>query len=1121
LTRQNYKCRCCGCAIADILRCEQRTQFLFNPSDFWNATTAPLPVLCDAIPRAMAVESSREWVKQGDGLSGGASSLLQIDARMLQVPLRLALSKFPPSQPPSGPQLNNQLTATLFAREAAATLSILYQLVGVDKVGGNPGCGNSLSEESRGQIISFLESPLVDLPLSPLGPRHSLVLTPSGYELAVSFSQSLVAQALDPVQHFLLKNGDEKGLLPAGVTYPSLSYPCSDDYLDYWQQWVDSFGDTAYTEKRVLALNGVSRLVQAVASTRLVNDAPAVVTPPVLTLSAARTGEGAYSVTAACDRGSAGFGVAGGASIVHGSGRRSTATSGYTHVPIQRVNFSGTPETKIYRDGDLVATITFSSDAKWNSDCEEASRLEGSYFVEQKNLGPLSRPVTRAIEPLISFASFVVDTTQPAGAIEQVNDYFAGDVSNVYPQVTFTVIPSWLTLTFSHPFIYGVRSAANEPCQLFDSFGRQVGGSGEPNGRRTLFNSAGSLVTLSPTLGAGSYSLRPSRSLASFQNFYDRAGNEMFSTPRVVFTVHPVPQDGRYGAHASLSLPRNLDVLATAEGIGYQSPIYENPIATVSITFNKRVRGVASEMLVVAGAEAKVSTPLAAATSSLTRKAGKPRSRTNYQVVIAEQAQEPNTQWVCTFTPSADVIVIPDEITDEEYPTSDDFPTIGSDTVIYTSLDNDTEYRWNGDGYETLPVGQLPAGAVDSPERCRLSARVSWALAQSGDVGTELIDTSSSLKLIGHVASITASVTPELADNESQIPKVKAADIEATDYVVINVEGGKTHGRDDETFVPEMPGSFGEPHETPCSYWGVGTTIYPSTPRTVTECASPSVPQKHSSAIFGDDEITGLSITLEVEGDKPNSFADGGNRLDLFTGSLGAAIADLPLSLSATLDGLPTSQNVWSSHETPGAEVQVASAWRSLSSLEIPFEPAPLDPPRQFGGWFEVRVSDCEVTGIQATAVARRRLIEYAALKTATPYELLISVSVRASLTMQSTITRGYSYLDHLFEYWNWSRNPTTGLFDGILQPRRATVDESLIEVVESVRTETIHSEQVETFQIPFTLAMEQALSAGDEVVSDLSHFWNLIVPSTFAGGLHERGYASEQRRVVARISAT
>lgn len=414
----------------------------------------------------------------------------------------------------------------------------------------------------------------------------------------------------------------------------------------------------------------------------------------------------------------------------------------------------------IYRDGELIATPTRSRPAmasNWVGPFAALTAEDGSYLIQyDANVGLLQ-----------GFLSFVIDRTPPMGAWQQVNDFFIGDPTNAA----------------------GVPFDADGWAEVSRS---ETESSGWASGKTYFFKNA----------AAGNYTLdKPG-------DYYDDVGNRMPGPPTAGYQIHALPQQQRYGAQATIALPENVVD-------GQPSLVYDAPVPTVTITFNRPVVGLLRSMISVVGTKQDGSTVSPGFTISDSQgefgQPGNTRAGEGevFTVTLDQESQVHNSSWLVVLSPSG------------------------------------------------LTVKQTP-GSTSQPEPCVLKARRAWLIAQDKAPGRTLIDTASSAGGLNRVPSLTTTISASAADDPGSTIDV-SADITIPD------SAGTFRTGQSAAIVPQVPETLDAGSDLPFSYFGLSTTIFPSAARSFdANCSSPAVPQKHSSLIVGGSEMH--SLTIQVSG---------------------------------------------------------------------------------------------------------------------------------------------------------------------------------------------------------------------------------------------------------------
>lgn len=483
----------------------------------------------------------------------------------------------------------------------------------------------------------------------------------------------------------------------------------------------------------------------------------------------------------------------------------------------QIVGLPGDPdyEVDIYRDGTLIAKAGSKQD---QAAFIAATAQEGSYLFVCRYIADARNPAAAAgyqqtAKPgaFVEFYSAVIDNTPPVNAMEQLNDYFVGDASDVYP-----VFAGPFELNLDRPFAApgfavgrGLIGWSSEGINSLDN-SLAPGGPGTPGRRRNL---------LAASYAAGTHTIiaNPLR---------DPAFNEPAAIGSTTFTVHPVPENDAYGANAKLVLPDNVSETVgggvQSQGIGLtqgrlaesQSLAYADPVRTVRLVFNKRVEVPpnAKDACTLLGDGVGSSISAEVESLDLVEKS----DGREYLITLPEEPQEPNTQWTLTFTPTSGFIALPDD---------------GSDGV---------------------------------PEPCILAARAQWVISQPALPGRVAVGTFPFAAELEPVPTLSEQVAVPLegADNISFSTGQNAFVGPPGD---LPFETGLTFAQNNgSTFVPGLPKNADASSDGKVYSWfNIATSLHPSPPAMMPVCAAPSEEQRFSSLIFGSEEIKSIQIRLK------------------------------------------------------------------------------------------------------------------------------------------------------------------------------------------------------------------------------------------------------------------
>ncbi len=228
----------------------------------------------------------------------------------------------------------------------------------------------------------------------------------------------------------------------------------------------------------------------------------------------------------------------------------------YHNVPLQGLTGTYPYLAKIYRDGELVASVSraptspmTSKDPDWFGPFAEHTSEEGSYLIEfGAQFGAIQ-----------GFLSFAIDKTPPRIVTQQVDDYFAGDPTGVHGW--------WVGSAY-----LGVPTGAikiNLSCD-------------EPVFKDGIGNQPIGFITEPLRTAPGDYTAAYSGPTPR-----DRARNLATDVPVAQYTVHQVPSGNKYGARARIKFPgyednKNYSLLE-------RNPIQPGPATHFTIEFDKPV----------------------------------------------------------------------------------------------------------------------------------------------------------------------------------------------------------------------------------------------------------------------------------------------------------------------------------------------------------------------------------------------------------------------------------------------------------------------------------------------------------------------------------------------------
>ena len=446
-------------------------------------------------------------------------------------------------------------------------------------------------------------------------------------------------------------------------------------------------------------------------------------------------------------------------------------------------------------------------------------------------------------KPPFVLGSFVVDKTPPLVVVSQINDMYVGDASK-----SLAVTPRRRA------------AACSEPS---DSF-------------RTVHGFAGSYPNFSlgfiyfdpmPT-EPGEYSWTADQSgeyaITPDGQVYDRAGNASLHKPELRLKVHEVPEGGLLGAHACIGMPESADVRGgvRAEATFMQSFLfsnishdeaglrlfYENPIKEFTVFFDRPVRDFEKRHIL------------------LERVSGVNGEKSTFPPSEIEVTKRSSTEWAVKF------------------------PNDYRNCVWYAKFD-------------PVATGKIVRVARNDGviEECRLAARAMWGVLPTPRI-LEPIDCTNQVAQLGGVSSVTEEIEVDVRGTEAveeeeesgpvgfDTPEDKPKKKEYTDlfrgYRDVSLStsaemylppsaGEFSSDKSRRSFIPNVPKKrFDGTGVTGAhGYFGIPTTIYPAPPGLVAECAAPSAPQKHSSLICSENEITSWTIEQNRKPSAPSAMS--------------------------------------------------------------------------------------------------------------------------------------------------------------------------------------------------------------------------------------------------------
>ena len=324
------------------------------------------------------------------------------------------------------------------------------------------------------------------------------------------------------------------------------------------------------------------------------------------------------------------------------------------------------------------------------------------------------------------------------------------------------------------------------------------------------------------------------------------------------------------------------------------------------------------------------------------------------------------------------------------------------------------------------PDGDVVADMGESTEPCILAARFAWIRPQANV--RQLIDTASGSQFtIGNTASVSASVA------EPAPGQPPATALASSSTVSLPASGGSFHSNHDaDSFSPNAPPHPDTATSVPYSYFGMGTTIYPSPARLLSACAAPSEPQKHFSAMMAANNYT--TITAHMATHVPLNGKTYAGRLVVpdTTGRPHAQFSPNWESVVASIEelvgsNLPAGYNLaayflqrWffgplSFTASSGLGIASQNQWAAAGSSEQ-YVTVIRGETRQRLGIFDIvpvdDIGELYFTRGSASMAATRVVQEYAGLSTAVPGDLVLAM--RVPVTTRVAIERLMRVLDYV-----------------------------------------------------------------------------------------------------------
>jgi hypothetical protein len=505
----------------------------------------------------------------------------------------------------------------------------------------------------------------------------------------------------------------------------------------------------------------------------------------------------------------------------------------------------------------------------------DATADEGSYLVTVTPTGSYGNPST-AIPTNKDFFSFVVDRRKPVVGFSAIDDIFALDETPGEQSPVASVV------TATKPMFNPVCADDESPTGVL----------ARPCANIWLEDDGQSAESLAWT--AGTYTLSLPFDASECVDNARNNPDELFTQS---WTVHEKNANYRRavlpGGHSYYGAIPSLDQPGLQTREYHRARLQSEKIGSVILTFDRPV-----DPATVENSQVRLYCNGVSTAGCTIEQAD--ATTMKWRIIVPLGVQQSATFCLLEYDPSGDVMTA-DVFPEVHYPTKDDFPTdpqrmaelfrlvfISDDDGLRFSVSvNPSTYAisyveiagnpldWNGNAYD--------------PEPSVIVARTSWLMADV-DGWPRLIDTSSVLRgfVVGRAASIGASASINMQQNDLAI--ASSGDIgiaaESSPGTTQQGVGGQevpppVQPQQDfidfglvatavnyEGFVPRVPvaGATG-----PFSYWGLGTTIDPSPPALVSQCAGPSEAQWHSSAIACATEITEFTariVLLDEDGNE-------------------------------------------------------------------------------------------------------------------------------------------------------------------------------------------------------------------------------------------------------------
>jgi hypothetical protein len=355
---------------------------------------------------------------------------------------------------------------------------------------------------------------------------------------------------------------------------------------------------------------------------------------------------------------------------------------------------------------------------------------------------------------------------------------------------------------------------------------------------------------------------------------------------------------------------------------------------------------------------------------------------------------------------------------------------------------------------------------IKSKKQVQMACRNNWIVVRPPGTTPERIDIGSytftleggvalgsggSIIGIGGVSSVTTEIPEPESNGEPWRSQISSSGSMWLSKTPGTFQAGASSSVD--PFVPSVPASQTQSTDEPYSYWGLDTTIYPSTPKRLRACKAPKSNQPQASVIRGGGSIGSITATLSrvvasgTDG-PPASATWAGNFGPMLTSWL-PALVDTRFLPSGTLFDVDQFVNLFSnlsftSAEIPNRWVAQPTATDTLgayySSLTINRAPmtrfgdfvgSPGDPiydakslPLVDGTTFSFGpIAQIVASCGEWTLRARRTCTQHFGMSTATTNELVITIS--GSVGYNGASSKYPRFYDDDLKAWTFG---TTGM---------------------------------------------------------------------------------------------